>query len=110
MAYDTKLEQRIDKFAAGWDITLTKKKMFGGIGYLAGGNMCFGIHKNELIIRADEAKAKKLLNKKGIRVFDMTGRPMKNWLMASPDAFDSDAKLLELLTAGRDFGLSLPPK
>lgn len=110
MAYDTEVEQRIDALTKSWDMQLTKKKMFGGIGYLIGGNMCFGIHKNELIIRTDEQQASELLSKKGIRVFDMTGRPMKNWFMATPEAFDSEDKLQELLEIGRNFAISLPPK
>jgi len=107
VAYDTDLEGRIDKLTGDWE--LAKKKMFGGIGYLAGGNMAFGIHKNELILRADGAVATELLKQKGIRVFDMTGRPMKNWLMVEPGALGGD-KLEDLLKIGYDFALSLPPK
>ncbi len=108
MAYDIELENRIDKLSEGWE--LTKKKMFGGIGYLAGGNMAFGIHKDELIIRASEKEGEGLLAKPGVRIFDMTGRPMKNWFMAGGDAIKSDEKLLELLETGYDYSLSLPPK
>jgi TfoX/Sxy family transcriptional regulator of competence genes len=108
MAYDTNLEERIDKLSAGWD--LAKKKMFGGIGYLASGNMAFGIHRDELILRASEEQAEELLKRPGIRVFDMTGRPMKNWLMAGGQAIKGDKDLLELLQTGCDFAVGLPSK
>jgi TfoX/Sxy family transcriptional regulator of competence genes len=108
MAYDTDLEAKIDSLTSDWD--LAKKKMFGGIGYLLSGNMAFGIHKDELILRADEKEAESLLKQEGIRLFDMTGRPMKNWLMAEQNAWSSDDKLEGLLKIGRDFASGLPPK
>lgn len=108
MAYDTKLEERIDKLVGDWG--LAKENMFGGIGYLAGGNMAFGIHKDELIIRAAEEQGKNLLSKPGMRIFDMTGRPMKNWLMAGKAAIQTDGQLNGLLKIGYDFALSLPSK
>src|SRR5579859_1796744 len=103
------LEERIDELTQGWD--LVKKKMFSGYGYMAQGNLAFGTHKKEqLIIRAGEEKSAKLLKSPGIRVFDITGRPMKNWFMAEAKAFDTDEKLLELLKTGRDYAITLPTK
>ena len=47
MAYDEGLEARIDDITRRWSMPeLTKKKMFGGIGYLLSGNMAFGIWKD----------------------------------------------------------------
>ena len=108
MAYNTELEKRIDASSLGWDPV--KKNMFGGIGYMVQGNLAFGIHKDELIVRASEDTATELLKRPGIRLFDMTGRPMKNWLMAAPEAFRTDEQLLALLQTGYKFAKSLPPK
>ncbi len=110
MAYNAELETSIDKLIDGWDMALNKKNMFGGIGYMINGNMAFGIHKDELIVRANEQQGKTLLKAEGIRIFDMTGRPMKNWFMASGKAIEPDKNLGKLLKIGRDFALSLPPK
>jgi TfoX/Sxy family transcriptional regulator of competence genes len=110
MAYDTGLETRIDEITEQWEEPLTKKKMFGGLGYFIYGNMCFGIHKDDLILRATPEEGDELLLKKGIRVFDMTGRPMKSWFMANDDAISEDINLHELLIIGRNFALALPPK
>ncbi|HEX5448316.1 MAG TPA: hypothetical protein VFW90_03915, partial [Candidatus Saccharimonadales bacterium] len=55
-------------------------------------------------------KSAEFLKRPGIKIFDLTGRPMKNWFVASGSAVKSDKDLLELLTAGRSFAQSLPPK
>jgi hypothetical protein len=87
-----------------------KRKMFGGIGYLQNGNMVFGIHKQSLIIRTSPVKAAELLEREGVSVFDITGRPMKGWVMVSPDVLENEKQLLELLNVSLDFCRALPPK
>ncbi len=109
MAYDENLEGRIDELTADWG--LGKKKMFGGLGYFVNGNMSFGIHKDELIVRATEELGKELLKQSGMRLFDiMKGRTMKTWFIAGGKAIADDKSLRELLETGRDYALGLPPK
>jgi TfoX/Sxy family transcriptional regulator of competence genes len=111
MAYDESLEQRIDGAIAQWNLAVQKKKMFGGIGYLVGGNMAFGIHGDELIVRADEARGGELLQQTGTRHFAMGERTgMKNWYLAAGEAIKDGTKLAGLLETGRAFAQSLPPK
>jgi TfoX/Sxy family transcriptional regulator of competence genes len=103
------LEKRIDELTAGWGVN--KKRMFSGFGYMINGNLAFGTHKkDELIVRAGEEKSEQLLKQPGIQIFDMTGKPMKNWFMAGGPAIKNDDDLLKLLETGRDFAKSLPPK
>lgn len=103
------LDERIDRLAANWGPV--KKKLFGGYGYMVNGNLAFGTHKKDwLIVRAGEATANVLLEKPGIKIFDMTGHPMKNWFVASPEAYKTDAELLELLRTGYDFAKSCRQK
>ena len=111
MAYDVKLEKRIDQVISSWDVEVVKKMMFGGLGYLIGGNMAFGIHHNgELIVRIDDMKGKELLKQPEFHYFEMGGKKsMKNWYMAGGLALEND-NLSRLLTLGRDFVLNLPPK
>lgn len=109
MAYDTTVERRIDALIAQWD-NLEKKKMFGGVCYLTGGNICFGIWRGELIIRTDPATAGALLKRKDVRPFDVTGRPMKGWLMVSAGGWPTDDDLARWLAMGREFALTLPEK
>ena len=65
--------------------------MFGGIGFMLRGNMCCGVHGADLIVRVDPAETDKLLQEPGVRVFDLTGRPMKGWLLVAPDGLVLDA-------------------
>ena len=109
MPYNVELEKRLDRLASQLG-EFTKKKMFGGVGYLLNGNMVFGIHKQLLIIRTSPENAEELLKKDSVKPFDMTGRPMKGWLMISSDAFASEKQLADLLNLAMDFGRSLPGK
>jgi len=109
MAYNIDLEYRIDQIIDRLG-EITKKKMFGGIGYLMNGNMSFGIHKEFLIIRTSPEKAAELLKNEYIAPFDITGRPMKGWLMVSPDFVETEEQLLEMLKLGTSFVETLPKK
>ena len=109
MPYNQDLEYRIDGLRAQLG-EITKKKMFGGIGYMMNGNMCFGIHKEYLILRTSIEKANDLLKVEDVKPFDITGKPMKGWVMVSPDYVETDDKLLEILELGINYVKSLPPK
>ena len=109
MAYNLDLEHRIDKMIDRLG-DITKRKMFGGVGYLLNGNMCFGIYKEYLILRTSPDKAAELLQSADTAPFDITGRPMKGWLMVSPDAVETEDQLWEMLQIGTSFAEKLPPK
>ena len=109
MAYDTGLEERIDELVAGWDVDVAKRKMFGGLGYFINRNMAFGVKGDELIVKADEVTAAKLLDEPGMGPFEFGGRSMKAWLLAAPEVLDED-NLPRLLEISRNYTLTLPPK
>ena len=109
MAYDKSIEQRIDALIAPWP-DIEKKKMFGGVCYLTCGNICFGIWQEYLIVRTDPATAVAQLQGEHVRPFDVTGRPMKGWLMVAKERWPTDSLLNEWLVTGRDFALTLPEK
>jgi TfoX/Sxy family transcriptional regulator of competence genes len=52
MAYDEGLAQRVRE-ALDERTDLTEKKMFGGLAFLLGGNMCAGIVGEELMVRVE---------------------------------------------------------
>ena len=52
MAYDETLAARIRE-GLGKRGGMEEKKMFGGLAFLLRGNMCVGVHGNELIVRVD---------------------------------------------------------
>ena len=110
MAYNRELEQKIDLIALPWH-GIEKKKMFGGLCYQLGGHIAFGINKNELIVRLGcENKASDALCKPHINPFDITGKPMRGWVMVSPAGWEDDAELDIWLNEGRAFAESLPAK
>jgi len=108
LAYNEKLAERIR--AEFGEIPFIEKKMFGGIGFLIHGNMSCGIHKENLIVRVDPEKHQKLLKKPHTRVFDITGRPMKGWLMVEPDGYKTAKQLSAWVKEGVEFALTLPAK
>jgi hypothetical protein len=109
MGYNQDLEYRIDKLVGRLG-EISKKRMFGGIGYLIEGNMCFGIHKEYLILRVSPEKAKGLMIDADYLPFDITGKSMKGWVMVSPDILETEEQLMEALTLGFDFTKTLPKK
>ena len=109
MAYDEGLAQRIEK-ALGGQPELVGKKMFGGIGYMLRGNMACGINQESLIVRVGPEQYQKALDHPHTRPFDMTGRPMKGWVMVRPEGTQSDTDLEDWIRQGVEFALTLPAK
>ncbi len=109
MAYYEKLERRISNIVSAWENT-GRKKMFGGICYLLNGNMVGGIHKEYLILRLGEEKAVDMLSKPGFKPFDITGRPMKGWVMIAGKDIGDDKLINDYLEEARNFVKSLPSK
>ena len=109
MAFDEWLADRVRR-ALGGRKGLAEKKMFGGIAFLLGGNMCVGVHRNDLIVRVAAEQTDALLKEKHTRLFDLTGRPMKGWLLVEPRGLASDAALGKWIGIARGFAETLPPK
>ena len=108
MAYNLKLAERIRSQLQG--VPFVEKKMFGGVGYTIHGNMACGVNKDDLIVRVDPEKHSAYLKKPNTRPFDMTGRPMKGWLVIEADGYKTDRQLSTWIKEGVDFALTLPPK
>jgi TfoX/Sxy family transcriptional regulator of competence genes len=87
-----------------------KKKMFGGIGYLFNGNMGFGIYRDSLVLRLGEENAERVRLEKNARPFDITGRPMKGWLMVDEAGWRDGDKLAMWLDLACAHALILPAK
>ena len=108
MAYNLKLAERIRSESSG--IPFVEKKMFGGVGFLLNGNLAYGVNKNDLIVRVDPEKHIALLKKPHVRPFDMTGRPMKGWLVVEAEGVKTDKQLSKWLKEGLEFAATLPEK
>lgn len=109
MAYNEALNHRLKSIFKDSD-TIISKKMFGGIGYLLNGNMVCGDYKDDLILRMSPKDADKSLSLKHIKVFDITGRAMKSWIMVEPESILSDNDLKKWINISLSFVKLLPPK
>lgn len=109
MAYDEGLATRIRETLEGAP-DIVEKKMFGGAGYLANGNMAVGIHGDDLIVRVAAEATAELLARPHVRPFDITGKPMKGWLLVGPEALGDDAAFADWIGRGVAYARSLPPK
>jgi hypothetical protein len=79
MAYDNELDELLNSKVMKYN--MTKKKMFGGTCYLEKDKMVCGIWKDNIILRLGEEEAERALKEKKAMVFDITGKPMKGWVM-----------------------------
>src|SRR2546428_6436160 len=90
---------------------ITEKQLFGGIAFLLGGNMCVGIHGDDLIVRIEPATTDAMLKEPGAKPFDLSGpRAMAGWLLAAPAGYRTDAALQNRGARGGGFPSSLPEK
>lgn len=109
MAYDEGLTQRIRELIDSHP-AVKEKKMFGGVGFIARGNMACGVVNDDLIVRVGANGYEEALTKPHARPFDMTGRPMNGWIMVSPKGYANNADLERWVNKGLDFALTLPAK
>ena len=109
MVYKEEIGTRIKELISGWKNT-EEKKMFGGICHLLNGNMFCGVHKEFLILRLGPDRAAVALKLPHVRPFDITGRPMKGWVMVAEDGFKRDKDLKNWLTKAKAFANTLPKK
>ena len=109
MAFDEQLAERI-RHQLGKRRGVTEKKMFGGVAFLVNGNLCCGVHGQELIVRLDPEQTEQALSKPHTRVFDLTGRPMKGWILVQPKGLATQAALSKWIRVGMKYTSSLPAK
>lgn len=109
MAYDEGLATRLQELI-GQEPGLVEKRMFGGLAMLLDGNMAIGVHGDALIVRTAPDRFEELLGMPAVRPFDITGRPMKGWLLVDPEGIAEDDDLRRWSEVGIAFARSLPPK
>jgi TfoX/Sxy family transcriptional regulator of competence genes len=109
MAYDEGLAQRIEEVLTGQP-EFVAKKMFGGVSYMLRGNMACGVNQDNLIVRVGPDNYETALAQDHTAPFDMTGRPMKGWVVVLPEGYQEDRDLEGWVQQGVDFALSLPAK
>jgi len=109
MAFDERLAERI-RTHLGTRSGLAEKKMFGGIAFLLKGNMCCGVHRDALMLRLDPAETDRALAEPHTRVFDLTGRPMKGWILVDAEGLATGRQLGKWIDRAAKYVGSLPAK
>lgn len=109
MAYDADLANRVRERLGGED-RVNEKAMFGGLAFLLSGNMAVGITGDELMVRVGPDATDDALGRPHARPFDMTGRPMRGWILVAAGGVREERDLDDWVARGVAFARSLPPK
>lgn len=109
IAYDETLAARVRDVLGDPD-DMSARKMFGGISFMLAGNMSCGVMGDELMVRISPAEADALLAEPHVRQGDMSGRPMKGWLVVGAARVADDGALARWVERGVAFAASLPAK
>ncbi|MCA9234799.1 MAG: TfoX/Sxy family protein [Planctomycetales bacterium] len=89
---------------------LAEKRMFGGVAFLLGGNMCVGATRDVLIVRVGLEQYEDALAAPHAVEFDMTGKALRGWVMVEPPGIARDDDLRQWIARALDFVKTLPPK
>jgi len=108
LVYNEELTNRIHTLTK--DRGLVEKKMFGGVAFLLNGNMCFGVAKDDLMVRVGPERYKDALALTNARPMEITGRPMKGFVFVNSNGWSKNATLTKWLEMGIDYASSLPKK
>src|SRR5436190_18940850 len=92
MAFDETLAERIRQRVARRK-GIEEKRMFGGVGFLLNGNMLVGVWKESLIVRLGPDEGDEALKEPHVKEFDITGRPVKGWVLVEPEGIEDDEQL-----------------
>jgi hypothetical protein len=109
MAFDEGLAERL-RAELDSAPNVVEKRMFGGLAFLVNGNMCVGVHGDDLIARVGEQAFPQAVARVGARTFDLTGRAMRGWILVEPAGVGDDEALAGWVADALDFVLDLPPK
>jgi TfoX/Sxy family transcriptional regulator of competence genes len=102
MPHDAGLAQRIRELLDD-DPRIGEKRMFGGVAFLANGNMAVGIIRDELMVRVGPAAHDAAVALPHARPMDFTKRPMRGFVQVAPAGFEEDADLRAWLARGVEF-------
>lgn len=109
MAYDEGLAQRVRDALDERD-DVSEKKMFGGLAFMLGGNMCAGVVGEELMLRVGPDAHAACLAEPHAREMDFTGKPMRGMIYVAEPGIEDDSHLAAWIARGVAFAGSLPRK
>ncbi len=110
MAYDEDLADRLRELI-GAEPDVTEMKMFGGLGFMVGGNMAIAASgEGGILVRVDPAQSDSLVASTDAYPAVMRGRPMQGWLRVATGHLGTQPQLAEWVKLGVSYARSLPAK
>ena len=109
MAFDESLAARI-RDALARRKGVEEKKMFGCVCFMLDGNALAGVWKDRLIARLGPDEGEPALREQHVRAFDITGRPMRNWVAVEAEGVEDDDQLKAWIERATKFVRRLPRK
>ena len=109
MAFDEALAGRIRRRLARRK-NIEEKRMFGGVAFLLNGNLLVGVWKEALVVRLGQHEGEEAMKEPHVREFDITGRPMRNWVLVEPEGVEDDEQLSAWIQRAVKFVGALPAK
>ena len=109
MAFDESLAARI-RDALSRKKGVEERRMFGCVCFLLDGNALAGVWKDRLIARLGPDEGEAALREPHVRPFDITRKPMRNWVAVEPAGVEDDARLKVWVERAIKFVRTLPKK
>ncbi|MCE2500436.1 MAG: TfoX/Sxy family protein [Dehalococcoidia bacterium] len=109
MAYDELLAGRVRAGLADRS-SISERKMFGGLAFILAGNMCCCLTDRGLMVRVGPDAYEDALVLPHAGPMNMTGRPMRGWVLVVLEGLAGDDGLAEWVCRGADFAATLPAK
>jgi hypothetical protein len=72
--------------------------------------MLVGVWKDSLIVRLAPDEGEEALREPHVREFDITGRPMKGWVLVGSEGVEDDEQLSAWIQRAMKFVRTLPAK
>jgi TfoX/Sxy family transcriptional regulator of competence genes len=110
MAYDQELADTIRELLAA-EPDVTEKKMFGGIAFLAQGNMAISASgQGGALVHVDPEESQRIVGSTAAEVAVMRGRAMPGWLRVPSENLATRKDIASWVKLGVEYARSLPPK
>lgn len=109
MAFSESLAGRI-RDALARRKNVEEKTLFGCACFLVNGNVLAGVWKESLIVRLGPDEGEAALLEPHVRAFDITGKPMRNWVAVEPEGVEDDEQLAGWIERAMKFVGKLPGK
>lgn len=104
MAYNKTLANRIVSKLVDRNVQFEEKKMMGGIAFMINDKMCFGVIKENMMLRVMDEHYDNLLEMPHCRQMDFTGKPLKNFLFVEQEGLLKEADFENYINLGIEFG------